>query len=325
MAKVIVGIHGLDNKPPEWLLRTWWLQAIREGLKKIGYFHFLFKFRFVYWARFLYSQPLDPSIKDENHPLYVQYPYVKSSGKKIEYPSTLRKKILDYIEKQMDKLFLNPDKTINFSEVTDLIIKHYFRDLSLYYSNATIIHENKQVLVRTLLRQELANALRQFKGHEILLIGHSMGSIVAYDTLLYEAPDVEVDTLITIGSPLSLPIIVSRILKELEETGRNVSKPPVPENVGRWYNLADLHDKVTLNYNLADDYVPNSAGVLPEDEIVVNDYGYRGHKNPHKSFGYLRTPEMARHIHEFLVRDVPQYKIWLEQRLGKILDKLGWY
>jgi predicted alpha/beta hydrolase family esterase len=309
LSKVIIGIHGLDNKPPEWLLRTWWLQAIREGLKNIGQFHFLFRFRFVYWAHLLYSQPLDPAIKDKRHPLYVQYPYVKSPGKQQKKQSFLRQKILDYIEKQMDHLFLNPDMTINFSGVTDLIIKHYFRDLSLYYSDATIIIGNEQILVRKALRSQLAQTLRKFRNDDILLIAHSMGSIIAYDTLVHEAPDVPIDTLVTIGSPLSLPIIVSRIVKEFHETGRNVSKPPTPENVKRWYNLADLRDKVTLNYNLADDYLPNLRGVFPEDEIVYNDYEYDGEKNPHKSFGYLRTPELARHVHEFLSRDVPKYKL----------------
>jgi len=325
LSKVIIGIHGLDNKPPESLLRTWWLKAIREGLKNIGQFHFLFRFRFVYWAHFLYSQPLDPGIHDKKDPLYVQYPYIRSTHKEHRRQSPLRQKILDYIEKQMEKLFLNADMSINFSHVTDLIIKRYFRDLSLYYSDATIIVENEQKIIRQLLREELAEVLRKHRNDEILLIAHSMGSIIAYDTLIHEAPDVPIDTLMTIGSPLSLPIIVSKIIKELHESGRKVSKPPTPENVKRWYNLADLRDKVTLNYNLADDYLPNTQGVLPEDEVVYNDYEYKGDSNPHKSFGYLRTPELAMHVHEFLIRDVTKYKLWLEQRAGKALDQLGWY
>jgi len=325
LSKIIIGIHGLDNKPPESLLRTWWLKAIREGLKNIGRFHFLFRFRFVYWAHFLYSEPLNPKIKDKHDPLYVQYPYIKSSHREHKKESPLRRKILDYIERQMEKLFLNADMSINFSGVTDMIIKRYFRDLSLYYSDATIIVENEQKSVRHLLREELADVLRKHRDDEILLIAHSMGSIIAYDTLIHDAPDVPIDTLVTIGSPLSLPIIVSKIIKELHESGRKVSKPPTPENVKKWYNLADLRDKVTLNYNLADDYLPNTQGVLPEDEVVYNDYGYDGDENPHKSFGYLRTPELAQIVHEFLSRDVPKYKLWLEQRAGKALDQLGWY
>ena len=31
MAKVIIGIHGLANKPTEKLLKDWWKSSIKEG------------------------------------------------------------------------------------------------------------------------------------------------------------------------------------------------------------------------------------------------------------------------------------------------------
>lgn len=34
MAGVIIGIHGLANKPEKSLLSTWWESALREGLSK---------------------------------------------------------------------------------------------------------------------------------------------------------------------------------------------------------------------------------------------------------------------------------------------------
>ena len=44
MRKIIIGIHGLGNKPPEDLLKIWWKKAIREGLKAIGHPRYFFKF-----------------------------------------------------------------------------------------------------------------------------------------------------------------------------------------------------------------------------------------------------------------------------------------
>ena len=34
MASVIIGTHGLANKPEKQLLSDWWETAIKEGLKK---------------------------------------------------------------------------------------------------------------------------------------------------------------------------------------------------------------------------------------------------------------------------------------------------
>ena len=48
-----------------------------------------------------------------------------------------------------------------------------------------------------------------------------MGSIVAYDVMTQYAPDVSIDTFVTIGSPLGLPIIKSKIVAE-----RKKSSPP---------------------------------------------------------------------------------------------------
>ena len=34
MPKIIVGIHGLANKPEKDVLAEWWVKSIREGLAK---------------------------------------------------------------------------------------------------------------------------------------------------------------------------------------------------------------------------------------------------------------------------------------------------
>ena len=51
---------------------------------------------------------------------------------------------------------------------------------------------------------------------------------------------------------------------------------------------------------LNDDFEENAAHLRPKDKIVFNDYEYGGIKNPHKSYGYLRTLEMAEIIDDFL-------------------------
>ena len=71
--KVIIGVHGLDNKPEPAVLREWWKAAIDEGLARHSASRKpKFRFEMVYWADLLYPQPLDPAS--------VAEPYVPAEG-----------------------------------------------------------------------------------------------------------------------------------------------------------------------------------------------------------------------------------------------------
>ena len=81
-------------------------------------------------------------------------------------------------------------------------------------------------------------------------------------------------------------------------------KVRTPQNVLRnWYNFSDLEDKVAIDYSLSGDYEENSKHIKVIDKVVYNNYEYNGHRNTHKSYGYLRTPELAEVINDFLIRD----------------------
>ena len=96
------------------------------------------------------------------------------------------------------------------------------------------------------------------------------------------------------GSPLGLPLVTANIRQEL-----NAAR--TPENVLRWTNIADPGDKVALDCNLSDDFRPSTAGVRVHDVLVHNKYvGRRGEANRHKSYGYLRTPELCDLVNELL-------------------------
>ena len=56
---VIIGIHGLANKPPVDEKTRWWQAAITEGLaRNEGFAGAAFTFGFVYWADLRYETPL---------------------------------------------------------------------------------------------------------------------------------------------------------------------------------------------------------------------------------------------------------------------------
>jgi len=64
MSKIIIGIHGMGNKPPPKTLGAWWRAAIREGFEKIKKPKPEFTFELLYWAHYFYPKPLKPRIKD---------------------------------------------------------------------------------------------------------------------------------------------------------------------------------------------------------------------------------------------------------------------
>ncbi len=320
--RIIIGIHGLANKPPKKLLKTWWEASIREGLDNIGAPERDFRFELVYWADFLHEKPQDPDISYEKHELYIDDPYIPGRGGYEDFkPSELRKKFLDKLEKKLDRIFFEEKSFINYEYFTNLIIRNLFKDLDAYYNKNCPVTAYANLPTREALRGRLADLLHKHRNKSILLFSHSMGTIIAYDVLTRMVPDVTVDTFITMGSPLGLPVIMKRIYEEQGRDYRKEKQLPAPENIARaWYNFSDLGDPVAANYNLADDYRPNSKGLGPQDVIVYNNYKYGKLRDPHKSYGYLRAPEVARVIEEFLAREKGT---WLGRWFDKAAGFLG--
>lgn len=321
MAKIIIGIHGLGNKPPKKILKQWWKKAIQEGMQSIGYPRLFFKFELVYWAHILHPKPLDPGEKDKESPFFVMEPYTPADKSTPKEPEKWREKVLNFLERQLEKVLLNEDMTINFSSITDFILKRYFKDLNSYYSDE-ILEAKYQRPAREVIREELAKVLRKHRRKEILLIAHSMGTIVAYDVLIRLAPDVKIDTFVTIGSPLGLPVVMIRIAAE--QTGNLIekSKPQTPQNVLRsWHNFSDLQDNVAMNYNLHDDFEENSHQVRAMDYVIFNDYEHHSKRNPHKVYGYLRTPGLAEVIDSFLNYGKKETIIRVTQKINGLFTR----
>jgi len=299
-SKIIIGIHGLGNKAPKEILSRWWRAAIDEGFRNTGKENIFCNFDLFYWADILNESPLDPDEKDPLHPLYLNEPYLPSKSYPQKKPGGLKKTFLDILESIMDKVFLNEDMTINFSSITDVILKKYFSDLNKYYTDKFVDNTGQEMLLKEIIRERMGVLLDKHRQKQILLIAHSMGAIIAYDVLLYSRPNIWVDTFVTMGSPLGLPVVMAKSIAELKSNNHSESRLTTPENIAtNWYNLADLQDKVAINYNVSDDYDENSQHVRARDITVVNNYEHMGEKNHHKIYGYLRTPELAEILHTF--------------------------
>jgi hypothetical protein len=320
MKKIVIAIHGLGNKPPKELLKIWWQRAIYEGIKSIGHPEISFKFELAYWANFFYPELLNPKSTKKRDRLYIDDPYTPADNVPKAELDLSRQKLLDYINKQLNKLFLNDDMSINYSSISDFIIHHLFSELEGYYSKKCLDEKRVERPAKDILRDQLVTLLKKYRKRKILLIAHSMGTIIAYDVLTQCVPDIKIDTFITIGSPLGIPIIISKIIYEQRKfSGENITRVKCPENIKRgWYNFSDLRDKVAIYYCLASNFEKNTNNVAVIDKIVYNDFS----GNPHKSYGYLRSPEVAEIIHQFLIHDKSKFTLWINKKVKKMINKI---
>lgn len=311
MAKIIIGIHGLGNKPPKDILEKWWLQAICEGLSNINCFHFEPSFELVYWADIINDKPLNPLITDPENPYYLDEPYTKSPETVDPEKHETRQRFLGFLEEQMDKILLNEDLSSNFNFISDLVFKKYFKELDIYYATEPEESTGSTKSLKDIIRDRLVAVLEKHKGKEIILIAHSMGTIIAYDVCNFVTPEIKIDTLVTLGSPLGIPIIVSKIADEYKKHNPEIKKLTTPANIQKnWFNYADIEDNVALHSKLAEDYGENLHGVKVNDTEIQNNYMINGERNPHKSYGYLRAPEVSNILAEFLIRDQSKIKLW---------------
>ncbi|GAB3679911.1 hypothetical protein GCM10027589_50120 [Actinocorallia lasiicapitis] len=118
-----------------------------------------------------------------------------------------------------------------------------------------------------------------------VLIAHSLGSVVAYETL-HRRPDLRVQRLITLGSPLSVPHVVFHRL--LPSPGARGTKPP---GVGDWINIADVGDPVS---HPAERFTEFFDGVSHDHQISIHRF------DPHSAVHYLRTPALASALAPYL-------------------------
>jgi hypothetical protein len=141
-------------------------------------------------------------------------------------------------------------------------------------------------------------------GEEVLLIGHSLGSVIAYDTLwelAHETHDPRsVDLFMTLGSPLASRLIY-RNLRGVSRTGIE----RYPTNIRRWENFAAQGEMTALRPRLQPYF-----GEMVELGItasLVDHTGFYNHfrgdigLNVHKSYGYLVAPEVAGAIADWLL------------------------
>ncbi len=315
MNKVIIGIHGLDNKPPRQVLEMWWRKAIIEGLDNIGSpFPFL-KFELVYWADCFHSEPLNPLLKDTQDALYVKHPYV--AAEKISSLNTkgIKRKIKDRFYKHL----MGRSLYTHIPGVTNWFLRTNFKDFYLYYHlNQNGNNHADGEGAKEIIKRRLIQTLRKYEGSSIMLIAHSMGSLIAYDVLTRISNLPDIHTFITVGSPLSLPLVLKKLTKVHDHDKTESNSLTVPDQISRsWYNLYDPDDQVAQKGGFSELFKANERNVHVNDIKVNNRYAYRGEALPHNVFGYLRTEEIAGILSAFLEEGKSKWQSWITRKINR--------
>ncbi|HEY1174583.1 MAG TPA: hypothetical protein VGF17_00370 [Phytomonospora sp.] len=118
-----------------------------------------------------------------------------------------------------------------------------------------------------------ARVARRIEGADVL-VAHSLGAVVAYETLWRHSP-IAIPVLITIGSPLAVPGAVFPRLSPPVVDGRR----PRPPGVDRWIDVLDPRDLFAVP---GADTAGSFDGVETRHERV---HGF----DPHLPGGYLRA------------------------------------
>ncbi|SEG94287.1 hypothetical protein SAMN04489712_14514 [Thermomonospora echinospora] len=113
--------------------------------------------------------------------------------------------------------------------------------------------------------------------HPQVVIAHSLGSVVTYETLwAHELPPI--DLLITLGSPLAMPDIVHDRLVPHEGLRRR------PPGIGTWINIADPGDIIAIP---ARGIPARFAGVAADRTNAIGAFDF------HRAVRYLKNSATA--------------------------------
>jgi hypothetical protein len=169
-------------------------------------------------------------------------------------------------------------------------------EISRYFDNT----DNIASQIRELLKKTLRPMLE--KHDDVLLIGHSLGSVIAYDTLWelsrQEGLKGKVDFL-TLGSPMGMHYIRRRLLG----MNGNVEKS-YPGLIRHWINFSAEGDVTSLNQHINESFhamLEQGLAESIEDHChgIYNYFRSDEGLNCHRSYGYLVSPAVGSTIAEW--------------------------
>lgn len=292
---IIIYVPGMKPKPPiEDHRATLWkcmLEGVRRADRSAAQGLALHEevFQLIGWTSLFYSEQRDLALDlpGVERLLRLDGPEARDVREALHW----HKRIAQFIYLMSDAfpilidLVANPD------------LKATLQDSRRYFRN--------EHGVATEIRKIVSDALDAAwqTGRRIMLIGHSLGSVIAYDVLWdlsrRQMSDVRIDHFVTLGSPLGLNFVKHRMLNT-----RHHEINQYPANIRRWSNLSAVGEMTALDRSFADDYRSMLEQGLVEsitDHIELMNY-FRGPEglNVHRCYGYMVNEKTGAVIADWL-------------------------
>jgi subtilisin family serine protease len=297
-ARTIVYIHGIANKPPANVLKCQWDHALYE-------FDLGERSRLAYWVnRDTYpipysgtcqsgdltaipddaslsigvraaalAQPLDSVVDEIDGPIDAR---ARASLKRLAREMEGQQPAQEVLPAKLMATRGYGAKIIPLPERARKWLTRHFTRVLLQDVYEFFFDEDRRQVMHDSLLDRLTTG-----GGPFVVIGHSQGSMIAYEVLHGLDPNAfDVPLFITIGSPLGLTEVQDQ-LKDL--TGQRAGLT-VPRCVKKWINVSDPLDPVSLDHRLRGDIRPR-GGVHVEDFVARNPDSPR---HPHSGTGYLQ-------------------------------------
>ncbi len=312
MAKHIILIHGRSFKPDAANLKRNWVAALAHGIERDHGKRALNKFKkvkktMVYYGdlsnaflskhtgkRWTKKREAD-DIADRKDALAALKQYGTREFNKSNYKRV--RDLSDVLKEATANIFSGP---LSFFGIGDDLVEFVAPDMKNYWNPDASFGSN----VRWRLTVPLERALKA--NDDIMLISHSLGTIVSYDVLwkfshygeFQHLRGKNINTLVTLGSPLGDENVKDKL------KGANATKQrKYPHNIGRWLNLAAEDDFISHDPSLANDYkkmlqLGLTANII--DKEIYNMAIRGSNSNPHHGAGYLIHPHMSRIVNSWL-------------------------
>jgi hypothetical protein len=313
MTKRIILVHGRGFKPERVLFEETWIEAVSHGLARDRGAGARSRFdscarNFVYYGEASNAFLSDPDGPyDRNDDLadrrrclealqqFEAQEFLEARGREnyhgLPSQSSLAARLVDLVAAPAAWLGLGAHA-----------IGYRAPDLREYWNPDSEFGSR----VRWKLTEILESALRA--GDDILLVTHSLGSLIAYDNLwklsryaeyreLFEAGH-KVTRWITLGCPLGNPTVQKNLKGHRASDARRY-----PTNIREWINVAAEGDYIAHDQGVGDDF----RGMLEygliesiDDQRIFNLAVRHGRSNAHHGVGYLIHPTVIGAIADWI-------------------------
>jgi hypothetical protein len=309
--KQLFMIHGRSFKPESGDLELLWREALAAGLERDFGSAVADQFRnikseFIYYGdlsnEFLWSRGMEYDPREDADSRQVTLQELKSFRKSDFTKAKYRQRtgVFRGLAEGIADAIAWP---ANIFGVADNLVSAVAPDMEHYWNEDTAYGSE----VRWRLTEPLARVFAA--GDDVMLISHSLGTMIAYDVLWKfshygEYRNIRSHRLcrwVTLGSPLGNLTVKSRLKGAGVRGDRQF-----PQNIERWQNFAAEDDYISQDQTIADDFsamrlAPGKTRI--EDKHIYNLAIRNGKPNQHHGAGYLVHPQVSKVLNDWMKSD----------------------